>query len=124
MNAHVRDYLVNDYENLIVSLSLPDPNDCHILAAAIKVSAAVIITYNLKDFPSKIIELYGIEAQHPNLFLSHLIELSPGVVCNAIRHLRSNLKSPPIKAIEYLDILEKQSLPRFANKLREFASLI
>ena len=51
MNSQVRDSLVTDFEQLIPSLALPDPNDRHILAAAIVAEADVIVTFNLKDFP-------------------------------------------------------------------------
>ena len=51
MNSQVRDSLVTDFEQLIPSLTLPDPNDRHILAAAIVAEADVIVIFNLKDFP-------------------------------------------------------------------------
>ena len=54
MNMHVRDCLVTGHETLIPTLSLPDPNDHHVLAAAIFTSASIIVTYNLKDFPVQI----------------------------------------------------------------------
>jgi hypothetical protein len=69
MNSHVRDCLVIGYQDLIPSLTLPDVNDRHVLAAAIVARADVIVTYNLKDFPATILEQYGIEAQHPDEFL-------------------------------------------------------
>jgi len=53
MNAHVYDSLVTEYEGLIGSLDLPDPNDRHVLAAAIHCGASVIVTYNLDDFPAE-----------------------------------------------------------------------
>ncbi len=71
MNAHVRDALVVDFERLIDVLELPDPNDRHVLAAAIKGRADLIVTYNLRDFPVATLERWGIEAQHPDEFLTH-----------------------------------------------------
>src|SRR5438477_5898501 len=68
MNMHVRDALVEGYQDLIPALELPDPKDCHVLAAAIRCNASVIVTYNLKDFPASHIERYDIEAQHPDEF--------------------------------------------------------
>lgn len=52
MNAAIPDSLVKDFEDLIPSLDLPDLNDRHVLAAAIKAGAQVIVTNNLKDFPA------------------------------------------------------------------------
>lgn len=65
MNAHVRDSLVTGYESLIENLELPDPDDRHVLAAAIRTRASVIVTFNLTDFPAEVLEPLGIESQHP-----------------------------------------------------------
>lgn len=124
MNLHVRDCLVIDYEEIISTLSLPDPNDHHVLAAAITVSASTMVTYNLKDFPSTIVNKYGVEAQHPDEFVAQLIDQAPGIVCTSIKRLRSSLKNPPINAENYLNTLERQSLPQTVSKLREFTLLI
>ena len=124
MNAHALDCLVNGYERLIPSLVLPDPNDRHVLAAAIQASASIIVTYNLKDFPPKIISNYEIEAQHPDIFISHLLDIAPAVVCSAIRKLRTSLKKPPLDTKAYLNILERQSLPKTVGKLNELVGLV
>ena len=63
MNAHVRDCLVTGYEGLIPGLPLPDPDDRHVLAAAIRGRADVIVTFNLKDFPATTLAPLGIETQ-------------------------------------------------------------
>ncbi|MFN9293122.1 MAG: PIN domain-containing protein, partial [Planctomyces sp.] len=62
LNAHVRDCLVTGYETLIDAVTLPDPDDRHVLAAAIRAGADLIVTFNLKDFPEKDLKPYGIEA--------------------------------------------------------------
>ena len=66
MNEAVRDSVINGYEDLIDSLTLPDPDDRHVLAAAIHGDAEVIVTFNLKDFPAATLDHFGIEAQHPD----------------------------------------------------------
>lgn len=65
MNAHVRDCLVTNYEDLIPVLTLPDPDDRHVLAAAIRSSADVIVTFNLGDFPPETLKKWGIEGATP-----------------------------------------------------------
>lgn len=70
MDLNVRDCIVEEYEELIEGLKLPDVNDRHILAAAIKANAQTIVTYNLSDFPSSALSRYEIDAQHPDEFLS------------------------------------------------------
>src|SRR3954451_7426417 len=66
MDLHAEDCLVIGYESLIASLALPDPDDRHVLAAAIVAEADVIVTHNLKDFPPESLTPYQIEAQHPD----------------------------------------------------------
>jgi hypothetical protein len=67
MNAHVRDCLVTDFEDLIESLTLPDSDDRHVLAAAIRGKADLIVTFNLSDFPADVLAQFQIEAQHPEV---------------------------------------------------------
>lgn len=124
MNAHVRDCLVTGYEDLIGGLTLPDPDDRHVLAAAIRGSASVIVTFNLDDFPSECLGKFGIEAQHPDEFITHLIDLAPAVVCAAAKRHRASLKNPPKTVDEYLGALAKQRLPETVSRLREYEELI
>src|SRR5579863_5760627 len=77
MDEQAEDSLVTGYESLIGSLTLPDPDDRHVLAAAIVGGAEVIVTRNLKDFPAESLARYEIEAQHPDEFVRHLIDLAP-----------------------------------------------
>ncbi len=65
MNLHVRDCLVTGYEPLIGGLTLPDPDDRHVLAAAMRCGADAIVTFNLKDFPEDALKPYGIERSIP-----------------------------------------------------------
>ena len=88
MNEAVRDYLVTGYEDLINSRVLPDPDDRHVLAAAICGGAEVIVTYHRKDFPRKMLAPFDIEAQHSDDFLLSLFDVAPGMVCAAIKRQR------------------------------------
>ena len=124
MDLHVRDCLIEGYEDLINGITLPDPNDRHVLAAAIKANAQTIVTYNLSDFPSSILGKYEINAQHPDEFLRHLLDLSPARVIETVQETRRSLKNPPKNSDEYLSILEKQSLPQTCAYLREYENLI
>jgi hypothetical protein len=80
VNRAVRDCLVEGYHPLIEALDLPDPSDRHVLAAAIRCGAEVIVTLNLKHFPEDKLAPYQMEAQHPDEFVLNLIDLDPVTV--------------------------------------------
>ena len=124
MNAHVRDCLVTGYEPLIQAVTLPDPDDRHVLASAIRAGADVIVTFNLKDFPHEALRPYGMEAQHPDDFLTFQLNHAPNVVCTAAKRHRASLKNPPKDVDEYLTTLEAQGLAQTVSGLRQFAELI
>ena len=119
MDKHATDALVIGYEELIEGLRLPDPNDRHVLAAAIRGHADVIVTCNLKDFPAEALKPYGIEAQHPDEFVWNLLEVAPGVVAGAPRDHLESLKRPPKTVGQYLEALEAQRLTQSAAVLRK-----
>ena len=118
MNAHVLDAIVTGHESLIESLVLPDPDDRHVLAAAIVGCADAIVTFNLTDFPTERLHQYNIEAIHPDAFLQAQFDLSAEAVLEAVRSDRTSLKIPPHDAGEYLDKLVKGNVPGFAEMLR------
>jgi predicted nucleic acid-binding protein len=118
MNAHARDCLVEGYQSLIPALNLPDPDDRHVLAAAIRANASVIVTFNLNDFPEEQLAAYGIEAQHPDEFIVHLLALDRTRVCAAAEEQRSSLRNPPKTSAEFLDILLRQGLPQTVELFR------
>lgn len=124
INDAVRDCLVTGYEDLIDSLTLPDPDDRHVLAAAIRAGAEVIVTYNLKDFPAEMLTRFDIEAQHPDDFLLSLFDLAPGLVCGAVKRQRAGLRNPPKTAEELLATLESQGLTQAVARLRAFVGLL
>jgi predicted nucleic acid-binding protein len=124
MNLHVRDALVKDYQNLIDVLDLPDKNDRHVLAAAIKGRADLIVTFNLKDFPTDKLVHWGIEAQHPDEFLVHQFHLCQPVFLQAVKTVRLRLKKPQKTVEEYLDILRAQGLLAIVRAIEPFDQFI
>jgi hypothetical protein len=118
MNERAEDALVTGYQALIDGLHLPDLNDRHVLAAAIVGHADVIVTRNLRDFPPEVLDRYDIEAQHPDEFIRHLLDLSPVLVVDAIRDQQASLTKPPIPMPELLDIFESIGLAETVAELR------
>lgn len=124
MNQAVMDSVVEGYEELIAALSLPDPNDRHVLAAAIKCGADAIVTFNRKDFPLETLQNYELEHLHPDEFLLHQFGLDNAQFLTAALACRKRLKAPPKTSTEYLDRLEAQGLPLTVAELRPFASIL
>jgi predicted nucleic acid-binding protein len=124
MEEHMPDSLVRGYESLIEDMTLPDPDDRHILAAAITGQAQCIITFNLRDFPDSALHPYGIVAQHPDTFVSQLLATNSQAVCAAAQQHRANLRNPSKTVAEYLATLERNGLPMTAARLRDYAALI
>ena len=124
MNEAVEDCLVTGYEVLIPSLDLPDSDDRHVLAAAIAANAEIIVTYNLKDFPDAVLETHGIEAQHPDDFISSLLDLELELVLEAIKMQRANLRNPVVDAEGLIASFEQLRLLKTVKRLKEYSHLI
>lgn len=119
MNVAVLDCLVTGFEQLEAGLAaLPDPDDRHVLAAAIHCGAQEIVTFNLRDFPTQVLSSYGIRAIHPDEFVEHLLDLNSEAVCEAIRKIRKRLKNPPLSAEEIIGNYERHGLAVSASILR------
>ena len=119
MNSHVRDCLVEGYENLIEPVELPDEDDRHVLAAAIYAQADVILTFNLKDFPPATMLKHAIKAKHPDEFIVSLLESDAEKVCLAAERQRSMLKNPPKNKAEFLETLRQQKLIETCERLEK-----
>ncbi len=108
---------VKDYQELVPSLELPDPNDRHVLAAAIKANAHIIVTNNLKDFPESYLSKFGIKAISADDFLTDLIDLNTAIALEAFKALVLNRTNPEMNAFEVLDIFRSRGLTNTANYL-------
>ncbi len=117
MDLAIPDGLVTDHEVLIAGLTLPDPDDRHVLAAAIRCNASVIVTFNDRDFPPAALSPFGIEAQHPDMFIENLFDLDPAAVVAAAQRQRAQLKNPPMNVDRYIDVLLRQGLVQTAKPL-------
>nr|MBS0038251.1 PIN domain-containing protein [Saprospiraceae bacterium] len=117
MNNAFPDANVEKYENFIQEIKIPDPNDRHVVAAALRSRADVIVTNNLKDFPPSITEKFGIEIQHPDLFLSNVYDLDPAKANAAFRKQLDRLKNPPIPESELFAILKELGLSKVVKRL-------
>lgn len=118
MRDAVRESLVTDCEELIPGLTLPDENDRHVLAAAIRCNAQLIVTSNLDDFPARELSKYGVEARHPDLFVVDQIHLAPARIYQIVTEQAAGLGSPPMTVDDVLDSLARDGLLQAVALLR------
>jgi len=119
--------LVHDYDACLpMDIKLPDGNDRHVIAAAIKVGASVIVTDNVKDFPTAVLAPLDIEVKTADDFIADTLDLPEGhrEAVAAIRKMRERLKRPEITAKELLLRMEGNGLLDSANVLRDHVDML
>lgn len=114
----VRDCMVERYEDLIGAITLPDIDDRHVVAAAVRAGAQLIVTFNLKDFPKKALDHYDLEAQHPDDFVRNVVDLDVSRVARVVREQARALKNPPMTSAELLERLLRHGLAQSVAALR------
>lgn len=115
MDQHVRGCRVRGYQRWEQRLTLPDPNDRHVLAAALACVADAIVTFNIADYPAATLAPFGITAIHPDAFAIQL--LPTGLVAVTAAHHRASLTRPPLTPAEYRESLIRNGLPATAAAL-------
>lgn len=115
VNEAFPDAFVENYEPLIPTLTLPDDKDKHVLAAAIKTNANLIVTNNLKHFPKEYINSFGLSAKDADNFFTDIIDLNHETSIWAFKDLVMNKKNPPLDEYEVLDIFRRNGLKDTAD---------
>lgn len=116
-NVAFPDAFVENYANLIDQLTLPDPTDRHVLAAAIKTNANIIVTWNLKDFPEEYLRSFSLSAKTPDNFLADTVDLNTETAVKAFRELVLNRRNPDMDEFQVLDAMRNNGLTDTANYL-------
>lgn len=120
IDAAFTDALIGDYEMLEASLqNLPDPDDAHVVAVAIKTKASIIVTDNLKDFPAEVLDPFEIEAKTADDFIADTFDLSLPTALPAIRNMRERLVKPEFTTDALLLRMDEIGLAKAADVLRE-----
>jgi predicted nucleic acid-binding protein len=109
---------VQDYNRHEVGLALPDPDDRHVLAAAIEARATIILTWNIKHFPESETVKHNVVARDPDSFLTALYHADAESVATAVDAARANLRVSQPTEQEYLQTLESQGLKSFVFQIR------
>lgn len=113
IRQHFPECWVEGYEDLIPAMKCA-PKDRHVLAAAVRCNAEVIVTYNIRDFPAAALEPYTIAAIGPSTFLRDLYGHDPGLVRTTLHQQAADIGQPPDYVLERLAI----NVPGFIAFLR------
>jgi predicted nucleic acid-binding protein len=117
MMAALPDGLVHDHEPLIEGLHLRDPDDRHVLAAAIKSGAQVIVTAD-KDFTETDLAPWSIQAKHPDDFVLDQIGINDRMIWGCVQQIADSRRGRPETVSDVLGQLERSGLVRSAAALR------
>jgi hypothetical protein len=110
------DSMVTGWEELEPGIWLPDEDDRHVAAAAIRGGAQGIITANVKDFPAAALEPLGLEAVHPDDFLLDQLDLSPPTILQVIRDQAARTRRPSLTPRDLATLLGRAGVPGFADE--------
>ena len=124
MRQSIPNCLVANYEHIIPNITLPDENDRHVLAAALRGNADAIVTHNVRDFPKKILNNFDIEIQTPDQFVLNQLLLHPPRALAALKEMRQRWERPSMSAQEMVCLFEKRQLSLTATHLSDFLDLI
>jgi hypothetical protein len=84
----------------------------------------VIVTFIEQDFPTGVLELFGLEAQHPDVFVENLFDLDSAAVVTAAQRQRQQLRNPAMDVDHYLDVLLRQGLTQTVRALAAFRAVL
>jgi len=121
MKQVLPDATVTEYEHRIADITLKDPDDRHVVAAAAQGGASVIVTWNVRDFAQAELERHGLRKLKPDAFLLELFEADPAAVAASVENARLNLSKSKISPDEYMAVLRRQKLERFVGALETWS---
>lgn len=117
MERYFPDAMVAGYEDLVPSMT-NDAKDRHVLAAAIRGGAEVLVTFNVKDFPVGSVGPFDVEVVHPDDFLQDQLDLHPAPTLRALVDLVEAYDSPSMTVDDFLLALARAGVPNFVSAVR------
>ncbi len=122
MDREFPEAVVAGYEPFVGELTLPDPDDRHVLAVAVCGGADEIVTFNTRDFPADRLAPLGLAATHPDDFLLRLLFLEPALADPVVRGLVGPAGAPG-RADAVLAGLDKLGLTATVARMRAVAGV-
>ncbi|MGB0498505.1 MAG: RSP_2648 family PIN domain-containing protein [Rubricella sp.] len=115
LRSRFPDAVVRPDPILEADIALPDLNDAHVLASAITGGADALLTFNIRDFPTRTLARYGIVRAHPDTFLLSLHAEAPTLLTAAVHEAKARLEAAYGRPTETRTILKKAGLPRLGK---------
>jgi hypothetical protein len=122
MNDALPTAMVTGYEEYIPEVTLPDPNDRHVVAAGITAKASLILTWDSRHFPANELKKFGLREMTPDAFLCGLFDEIPDLAIGSLANARRNLSKTRVSAEEFIGILETQKLVQLAKRVEKHFS--
>jgi predicted nucleic acid-binding protein len=117
MTRSFPDATVTGYEYLVDGMT-NNAKDHHVLAAAVRANAEVVVTFNIRDFPEPALKPFDITAIHPDDFLLDQLDLYPGLTMDVLEQQAASYRREPTTVAGLLPLLERTGVPRFAAQVR------
>jgi len=115
MNTALPSASVDGYKEYVPRVTLPDPDDRHVVAAGIAAGASIILTWNLRHFPIRELKKFGLRRETPDAFVSGLYDTVPDLVIGSLANARRNLTKTRLSASDFIKILKGQKLVDLAK---------
>jgi hypothetical protein len=112
IRRHFPEAWIDGYEDLIPAMT-NHPKDRHVLAAAVRAGAKIVVTYNIKDFPRSSLMPYSITAQGPSAFLKDLYVAAPTLVMQTLEDQAAAIG----KSMPYLLSRLQVNAPAFVEQI-------
>lgn len=116
MDAAFEDACVQGWRGLEATVTLPDPDDRHVVAAAVHGRADAIVTFNVRDYPSDVLGSLNIAVSHPDDFLLDQLDLAPRIVLDVIKEQAAHTRLPALTPIDLIARLARAGVPGFADE--------
>jgi predicted nucleic acid-binding protein len=122
MRQAFADAMVTGWKELEAGIRLPDKDDRHVVAVAVRSGAQTIVTVNVEDFPAAALGPLGLEAVHPDPFLLDQLDPSPPTVLQVIHEQAAHTRQPPLSPQDLASVLSRAGVPGFADQIRRLMS--
>ncbi len=116
MNGASEDAAVSGWEDSVSTVTLPDPDDRHVVAAALRGRADAIVTANVRDYPPDVLDPLNLEVIHPDTFLLDQLDLAPHVVLDVLHEQADHTRRPALTPVDLIARLARAGAPGFADE--------